>query len=308
MAYHFHPLFLFGDLMTNDTPDHNTDPGIDQRFPRVATKPQRTAPRDNPLVLDMFDDEDAITLIGEVTGQPERNMRTYISLDLAVSIATGTRFLNKWWCPSKRVLFCCTNPDRDINPKRNAMIASRIGRLQFDHHDTGFGEGWMDNLAISDRTPNLRDLPALEKLIRGRGIQVLFIDDLLQATGLHDAHCDPSEMLSVLDNANRVCIKAGCNLIIVEYPYDRESAELWSRGGIRRPAEIDEISDAGLMHACNQHLVISPQRPITHPTNTSKLWLNFGLSCDRPGGTFAATITEGREFDKWKVTIAPSSS
>ena len=230
-----------------------------------------------------------------VVGAPQKTMKTSLSLDMAVSISTGTKFLGKYKAHRSRVLYyggeswdcmALRNQIAAITKQRGISTADMDGYLSFDPK--------------LPRLTNAGDLATLRQALIKGAIDVVFIDPLylcltadsnLNATNIFD-------MGKALSGVGRVCGECGATLVLLHH---------FNRKGTpgARPT-LNDLSFAGAAEFCRQHILLSRRRPYEH-NGIHELYLTMG----REGSSdqLDLTINEGSQNDrKWEVTVEAGTS
>lgn len=230
-----------------------------------------------------------------VIGGTHKVMKTSISMDMVVSLATGTKFLGIYKAHRSRVLYyggeswdcmALRNQIAAITKQRGIAISDMDGYLTFDPK--------------LPRLTNAGDIAGLRQAIIKGGIEVVFIDPLylcltadsnLNATNLFD-------MGKAFSGIARVCGECGATLVMLHH-FNRKGA------AYARPT-LNDLSMAGCAEFCRQHLLLSRRRPY-EANGIHELYLTMG----REGSSdqLDVTINEGLASDrKWEVVVEAGTS
>jgi len=221
-----------------------------------------------------------------VIGGASKTLKTSIGLDLAVSIASGTKFLNRYKGHKNKVLFLSGESGK-------AAVKNTIQSIVKDRGLTNELRGW---LFLEFQLPMLSNQASIStirrKLVKNQ-IRVLFIDPLylclttssnLQATNIFD-------MGKALIGITLACQEASCTLILIHH-FNRV-------GNPYTMPTLRDLSMAGCAEFCRQHMLLGRQ----HAYNADGIH-NLNMALGREGGAeqLSITIDEGiPTARKWKV-------
>lgn len=243
-----------------------------------------------------------------LVGAPTKSLKTMISLDSAISIATGTLFLNdpRWDCRvARRIGFFSAESGADTLLRKYETIASsKRSRLSPAQQEV-FDRDLASNMIWDDQVPDLSDSNSLERLrrtITERELSVIFVDPLSMAIG--SAAKDLANFAvagQVILRAAHVCQQAGCTLVLIHHTSGDRDRRNSGRGN--GPLELTDIAYPAVTNHCRQWVTLNRAEAYDEETRQSVLWLRAGGSGGQAGGTFRVTIVEGLEHDRWDVSV-----
>lgn len=229
--------------------------------------------------------------LATITG-PMKSMKTGVSLDLAVSLATGSPFLGQFIIPkTRRVLVHTAEIGLSVAVNKLDAICEGKRICPFDEIDGAF---------LSSSVPRLKSdvqLAQLAKDIEEHNIDVLVIDPLGLAAGGADSRM-LIEMGELLERVLRICNKRRCTLVI-DHHANRTA-------GVGEPLTLNNISGAGVAEFARQWILLSHSQPYSH--GLARLWMNVGGSAGHCG-LYKVEINEGMqdgellENRKWDVQV-----
>ena len=243
-----------------------------------------------------------------VVGAQTKSLKTLISLDAAISIATGTPWLGyeHWVCgQAQRVgFFSAESGAETLLRKHDVIAASKRHRLVGAERDT-FNQALAANLYWDDQVPDLSDAASLDRFrrtITQHQLAVVFVDPLSMAIGA--AAKDLANMAvggQVILRAAHVCREAGCTLVLVHHTSGDRMRQGSDRA--RGPIELTDIAYPAIGNHARQWITLNRAEAYDEQTRRSVLWLRAGGSGLQAGGTFRVAITEGHRHDQWDVRV-----
>lgn len=240
---------LAGDLVGQEKP-----------FTRItaaelaATKYDMTYLVDNVLVRDQ-----PAGLVG-----PKKSLKTNISIDLAVSLAIGGRFLGYFNVPQSR---------------RVAIMSGESGMatIQETAHRVCDAAGvWLadTNIIFSDTLPRFGDvvnLQAFRKFLEYDGIEVVVVDPAYLCLPSDVNAANLFDVGRVLRNVNEVCGQAGSTLVLAHH----------LKKGVANPyapGQLGDIGWAGFQEFFRQWMLINRREPYEPNSGMHRLWFSTGGS------------------------------
>lgn len=251
------------------------------------------SPRPKWLIKQVLVDEQPGVFLGSF-----KTLKTTISSDCGVSLATATPFMNYFEVPEAR---------------RVGMLSGESGRhtlsLQVQRICAARGIDpytQLGNLIWSTEIPNLTkamDLERLRKFITGDELQVCFFDPvyLLLAGAAKDAG-NVFAMGEVLSGLAQVGRDTGCTLLMVHHT---------SRGASRLrgfdPPELADAAFSGMAEYVRQWVSLGRRSQYDPDSGRHELWLSIGGSAGQ-SGLYAVDVNEGRlgadfEGRVWEVDV-----
>ncbi len=239
-----------------------------------------------------------------IIGGSQKTLKTSIAVDLAYSLGTATRFLNKFDVPQARRVAVISGESGEATLQDTATrIAHSRGRLLGDALVYwGFK---LPQLGINEH------LQAIRKAVDDHGIEVVIIDPaylcmLRGENGSSVNFANLFEVGSLLLKVSQVFAGADCTPIILHHE---------SKGAMNvrqnAPMELQHLSMSGFAEWARQWLLISRREAYEHGTGRHKLWMNIGGSAGH-GGLWAVDVNEGQlgeDFGgrKWEVAVNTQS-
>ena len=232
-----------------------------------------------------------------VIGGRFKTLKTLIMVDLMVSMSSGTKFLGKWQC--KRVRVGVWSGESGRVALQNAMrrICKARGIKPSD-----CALDWHFSLPpLYSR----KDLDIMEGIIRQKDYKAIFIDPAylcLLDSGTASKAGNVFVMGAALQPLTEVGQRAGCLVGLVHH------FGKWTDSNNFTPAELGELSQAGMAEWPRQWLLLSRRAPFMYDGKHS-LYLTAGGSLGQ-AYQLAIDIDEGDLSaiglrTEWKVTVKP---
>jgi hypothetical protein len=237
-----------------------------------------------------------------VIGGPQKSMKTSITVDLHVSLATGSRFLGEFEVPRPTKVLLISGESGAAVVQETCRRVCRSRGIDPDVME-GFAY-WGFDLPRLDSPEQLR---ALADFIQEHKIEVVILDPLYLCllTGGHSI--DPANLFDVgplLKTITRTCLDAGATpLLVHHFKKTRENPH--------GPPELEDLSFAGIQEFARQWILVNRRARYEPGTGHHQLWLSVGGS-DGHSGEWAVDISEGavdeefRDRD-WVVTVDRAS-
>ena len=230
-----------------------------------------------------------------IVGGAAKTLKTSISLDMALSIAAGGKFLGRYKAHKRRVLFISGESGKGALANTIKAIASERKMTRDDFRDF---------IHFSFRLPrltNASDIANLKRDIEKRKIDVVFIDPLymclLQDSKLQAGNLfDMGNAFSGICNA---CQDVGCTPVFLHH-FNRKGSPF------ARPT-LSDLTQAGSSEFCRQHVLISRQKAYT-ADGIHDLYLVLGREggCEHLDVRITETDTETKSRI-WKVESSVST-
>jgi len=212
-----------------------------------------------------------------VLAGPPESLITNIGLDLALSLASGTPFLNKFPVPNAvRVgFFSC-----EFQASTVAETAKRIARSkELDEDD--FDVRWACDV------PPLDDDEGLAKFgetIVEQDLGVVVIDPihtcLVTKSGLQASNI--FEISPLLARVTRTCLNAGATLIATHH----------TRKNAKPPLDVEDLAQCGIGEAARQRILVSRRSPFIEGCGVHQLRMTIGGSAGF-SSVWAVDLDEG---------------
>jgi replicative DNA helicase len=237
-----------------------------------------------------------------VLGGPKKALKTSLLIDLAVSLGTGTAFLDHFACPCPRRVLFLSGESGEATLKETALRGCAAKGI--DLADAG--------VSWCFRLPHLADpghLGVLLQTIRQHRAEVLLLDPLYlsllagmggqgpQASNLY-------QMGPLLMTVARTCIAAGCTPVLAHH-------FKITRAEPDKEPQLEDLSHAGIQEFARQWVLLGRREKYQPGTGRHQLWLSVGGSAGQ-SGLWALDIDEGaidEDFRgrRWDVTLKTAS-
>jgi hypothetical protein len=158
--------------------------------------------------------------VGFISGLP-KSYKSWIALDLAVSLATGTRFLGSFQAKKRNVLVIQEEDPRPTLQDRLAKVAASKGLIQVDLDNLTFDYDLPENLFVISNQGFVIDedwLELLEGWITDQKIEVVIMDPLMMiAAAGFDEFKAFDFMAKVLKPLKRLRARTGAAIVVVHH-------------------------------------------------------------------------------------------
>jgi replicative DNA helicase len=220
-----------------------------------------------------------------VVGGARKMMKTSIDADLAVSLATASRFLGHFEVPAAvRVAFLSAESGY-YTLKETAERICRARGLDL--------AALAENLLWQDTLPqfsNAGDLAELTDGLRRDGVGAVILDPtylaMLAGQGPGGARAESLfDMGPLLLGVARACLAAGATPILSHHARKGVAGSL-------EPLDLDDLAFAGIAEFARQWLLLSRREHYEPGTGQHRLWLSVGGSMGH-GGLWSVDIAEG---------------
>lgn len=211
-----------------------------------------------------------------VIGGPQKSLKTSIAFDLAVSLATGTKFLNLWEPVRTADVLVLTGESGKPTIQRtlSRILAAKSVGPPADRLHVGF------NLPQLSRDDHLE---ALEKAIRARGVELAVIDPAYLCTleaGKSDSASNVFAMGYLLRRLTAIATATKCIVAVVHHAKRNTKGE----------PSLGDLSWAGWAEWARQWFLLQPQKPMRDGKH--ELRLKFGGSAGH-FGDYRIDVDEG---------------
>ena len=243
-----------------------------------------------------------------LVGAATKSLKTLISLDAAISIATGTNWLGyqHWPCSRpRRVGFFSAESGAETLIHKHDLIADSKRRNLNSTQLEAFDRDLAANILWDEQVPDLSDRASLEwfrKCIADECLNVVFVDPLSMAIG--SAGKELANMAvagQVILKAAHICREANCTLVLVHHTSGDRARMQSDRA--RSPLELGDIGYPAVTNHARQWITLNRAEAYNETERRSVLWLRAAGSGLQTGGTFRVTVTEGHHHDRWDVAV-----
>lgn len=230
-----------------------------------------------------------------VIGGRSKTLKTSIAVDLAVSLGSGTPFLNKWEATQVPVAVW--------SGESGAATLQETARRVADAHAVDLADC---NIAWGFSLPKLArgdHLEHFERVIVDRGIRLAIVDPLYLSLLSVDQDVNPGNVYAmggILQPLSDLATRAGVTLVVLHH---------FRKTGTVNPDEpcpLEELAQAGIAEWARQWLLLQRREPYASD-GAHRLWLRSGGSAGH-GGLWALDIDEGLISDTsgrhWDVEVS----
>ena len=241
-------------------------------------------PKEQPYLVD------GILAAGQlaVIGGPEKGMKTNVTVDLAISLATGAKFLGHFRVPrpAKVLLVTGETCEKPLENLCRRILAAR-----------GLPDE-VDNLLIKQDVPSLANklgLNALLRLIKLHQAEVVVLDPLYLMVWDADPKGRPIDTNNItpigklVADVGQACVAAGATPVLV-HPMSKTA--VLTRADKREPMQLSALTGAGIGSVARQWLLLNYASPYDPETGRCAVLLNAGGSAGH-GGLHLVAIDEG---------------
>lgn len=224
-----------------------------------------------------------------------KTLKTSILMDIAISLATATPFLEKFEVPAKRRIALMSG---ESGGHALQKLARRVAHSKgFPFHE--LGEHFRIEIGSPDLTRD-EDIAEIEKFISENGIEFFAVDPAYFALrGLEsDSPGNLFKMANLLEPLARLSERTSCVFALVHHN-NRTSMKHYE------PPELSDVAWSGFSEWAGQWVLLSRREAFDPSQNGEhKLWLNAG-GRDGHSQLVGVNIREGREEDahgrQWSV-------
>lgn len=221
---------------------------------------------------------------------PAKTMKTTLAIDLAISLATGGRFLNYFNCKKCRVLLMTGENGLPTVRETAQRIADAYGWSDSD----------LDGLAFSSVLPRFKDEDHLEKLsskIDGLEIQVLIVDPAYLCVDVEGRESSLFAVGKQLARINSLCCEKGVTFVLIHHATQNIS-----------PGQKPRLQDsawAGFEQFFRQWIVVNRKTAYKPGTGRHDLLLSAGGAMGH-SSIYRVDIQEGTTDKKGKRFWIPT--
>ena len=195
---------------------------------------------------------------------PKKSLKTNISIDLAVSLATGGRFLGYYNVPQPRHVAVMSGESGMATIQETALRVCQAAGVWLDSTD----------IIFSDTLPRFGDtlnLQAFRKFLEYDGIEVVVVDPAYLCLPGDVNAANLFDVGRVLRNVNDICGQAGSTLVLAHH---------LKKGVINpyAPGQLEDIGWAGFQEFFRQWLLINRREPYEPGSGMHRLWFSTGGS------------------------------
>lgn len=178
--------------------------------------------------------------------------KSYLTLDLALSVATGKPWLGVAGFPVTRgrVLLLDNELHRETLASRVAAVAAAKGLSPSDYH------GWLEIDCLRGRTADITCMDRYVLAQAGRGISLLILDALYRFWPPRISENDNNAVVTVYNRIDRWADQLGCGVTAVHHS---------SKGVQAGKSVVDVGAGAGaIARAADTHMILRPHAKPNH--------------------------------------------
>lgn len=217
-----------------------------------------------------------------VLGGPKKALKTSITVDMAVSIATATPCLGTFVVPKARRVAVISGETAEHDLQETARRVCKAKGIPFGRRCR---VSWCFRLP---RLSNAADVSDLRRALADLKAQVVFLDPLYLCLLGADKAADATNLFAVgplLARAVRACKAAGATPVFLHH--------LTKKAGTAGDASLDDLAFAGIGEFARQWLLVTRQQPYREGSGRHDLKLGAGGSAGH-SGAWHVTVEEGR--------------
>lgn len=275
------------DQIVAEAARKESDNGATQ-FRRITSAELAQAARTPPNWL-----VQGIIVAGEpmlVTGA-EKCLKTTITAELAISLATTTPFLGEFPIPRAVNVGFMSGESGDVTLGETGLRIANAKGIDFERD--------CPNLVWSDELPSLdnpADLDGIAEFVKGDALEVLIIDPMYLCMDLEGRESSMFAVGRLMRRIATLCKSMGVTPIILHHTKGTDEGREF------RPPRLQDIAWAGFKQFARQWIMLSRREPYEVPGQHA-LWMVAGGSRGH-GGTYGLDIQEGRYPARtWELSL-----
>lgn len=225
-----------------------------------------------------------------VIGGASKSLKTSIALEMALSIATGTPFLDTFEVKQRKPVMFISGESGAATIQENLQhMADRKGLTRSD----------LRGLNIGFKLPKLDDLNTVEDILeelRERETDILFIDPLYRSLRVGDSASNVYAMGAQLELIAEKINRAGITVILLHH--FRKQGKSYSE-----PPELEDLSQSGIAEFGRQFLLLK-RRAAYEWDGKHSLYFSWGGSAGHQGLRMLDVYTGVRQTGlTWQTTL-----
>jgi replicative DNA helicase len=234
-----------------------------------------------------------------VVGGSKKTLKTSICIDMAISLAAGTRerFLGKFDVENPRRVGVISGESGEATIRETARRICHSKRLDLSRLNV-FWSFMLPQVSREEQLDKLTDA------ITANRLEVVILDPLylsLLAGNSTASAANMFDMGPLLSNLSNACLNAGATPILVHH------TKKLGKGDRFRLPELEDLAFAGVQEFARQWILLGRREAYEPGSGEHKLWLGVGGSAGH-SGSWAVDINEGelnQNFGgrKWDVDV-----
>ncbi len=233
-------------------------------------------------------------------GGPKKSLKTSIMLDAAISLGTGTPFLNKFDIPERVRVAVLSGESGQITIRETALRIANCKGVALSACDVLWGFE-LPRLGVD------ADIQALASALREQKVAVVFIDPAYLCLLAGTPELQANNMFQVgplLMRIAKICQEVGSTLVLVHHT-TKPAGMLRLQAG--EPLELEDLAYSGFQEFARQWLLINRRQKYEPGTGKHHLWMNIGGSAGH-SGCWGIDVEEGKLGDnfsgrQWVVLV-----
>lgn len=232
-----------------------------------------------------------------VIGGHKKVLKTSVLCDMAISLGSGTQFLNEFSVRKSRVCFISGESGGKTIQETARRICAAKG-INLRDVDCLWAYR-LPKLSIAD------ELTALADGLKAARAEVVIVDPLYLCllSGSDKQASNVFDMGGILADVARVILAAGCTPILVHHAKKMSS----SVPTYNQPLDLEDLAFAGVQEFARQWILISRREAYEPGSGNHKLWMVAGGSVGH-GNQWGVDVQEGQLQDDfsgrvWTVSV-----
>lgn len=244
------------------------------------------------IVRDYFVEDFMVAREPMIIGGASKALKTSVALELALSLATGTPFLQKFQvkAPLSVLFLSGESGEATLQESLQAMIgAKNFTPAQADQ---------IGNLNFSFKLPKLNNPKMVDELVaelKAKEIGIVFLDPLYRSLSVGDQASNIYSMGEQLEWIAEKIHRAGISIILLHH--------FRKQGKSTDPPELEDLSQSGIAEFGRQFLLLKRKERYQHDGKHS-LWFTWGGSAGHQGEAVLEVYTGTRKIGlTWQTTL-----
>lgn len=232
-----------------------------------------------------------------IISAPSKCLKTHFAVDMAISLATATPFLDRFEVPK------AVNAGIISNESNASVIKGMVRRIAPLH---GIKPSDIDLSFVSQTPISLpRDVAKVERFIDRKQLKFLAIDPTLKVFAeCGEDNANAQKMYGHLKQVDQITARTGCTIALVNH--NRKARN--GRRAFAKP-EKSEITGAGFIEWMRFWVLLHQRRDWNSTTGEHALWM-ISEGSSGHGSEWAVNVSEG-SFDgkrrsHWRPEVLPA--